>query len=237
LVDASDLPGLEGKVNPNSVIEIIDHRKINNAEKFPNAKIQIELVGAAATLVAEKFFKNNIEVSVNAARVLCGAIISNTLNFRGPIVTERDRQIFENLNRVAKIPENFAYEMFLSKSDLSGEKLVREFGRELATVEFVGKKIGIVQLEIVGAEELLKTRRPELEKLLRSAKNEQNFDFIFLTIVDLKEYQNHLLAIDYESEVLVKQALDVVFENSVAIRKELLMRKSIIPKLKEVLER
>lgn len=63
LVDARDLNCLEGNIAPEKVVEIIDHRKINEADKFPNAKVQIELVGSAATLIAEKFIKNSINIS------------------------------------------------------------------------------------------------------------------------------------------------------------------------------
>ena len=56
LVDASDLRGISDKINPEQVIEIFDHRKIHEADKFPHAKAQIELVGSCATLIAEKFF-------------------------------------------------------------------------------------------------------------------------------------------------------------------------------------
>jgi len=55
LVDASDVNGISNSIHPLQVIELIDHRKINQAHRFPHAKIQIELVGAAATLIAEKF--------------------------------------------------------------------------------------------------------------------------------------------------------------------------------------
>ncbi len=47
LVDASDLK-ISSKIKPEQVIEIIDHRKLHEAHKFPNAKVQIELIGAAA---------------------------------------------------------------------------------------------------------------------------------------------------------------------------------------------
>jgi hypothetical protein len=45
------------------------------------------------------------------------------------------------------------------------------------------------------------------------------------------------LAVDRESETLIECALGVVFENGTATRRELLMRKLIFAKLKEVLER
>lgn len=47
LVDSSDPNGLEGKISLGKVIEIVDHRQIHEANKFPKAKVQIELVGAA----------------------------------------------------------------------------------------------------------------------------------------------------------------------------------------------
>jgi len=70
LVDASDLKGLSQKIDPSKVVEIVDHRKVNESSKFPNAKVQIEFVGSAATLIAEKFYKNKIEVSKESAALI-----------------------------------------------------------------------------------------------------------------------------------------------------------------------
>ena len=41
LVDASDLRGISNFINPKQVIEVIDHREVNQTGEFPNAKIQI----------------------------------------------------------------------------------------------------------------------------------------------------------------------------------------------------
>jgi hypothetical protein len=49
-VGASDLRWLSEKIQLEKVVEIIDHRKIHEADKFLNAKAKIELVGSAATL-------------------------------------------------------------------------------------------------------------------------------------------------------------------------------------------
>ena len=69
LVDASEVKAIPA-VPPSQVIEIIDHRKIHEADKFSNAKVQIELVGAAATLVAERFYKEKVELSKESASLL-----------------------------------------------------------------------------------------------------------------------------------------------------------------------
>ena len=90
LVDASDLQGMSSTINPSQVIEIIDHRKVHQADQFPNAHVQIELVGSAATLVAERFVAQNIPISPESAILLYSAIISNTINFQASVTTQRD---------------------------------------------------------------------------------------------------------------------------------------------------
>jgi manganese-dependent inorganic pyrophosphatase len=133
LVDASDVVGLNGKIEPEKVIEIIDHRKINQKEKFTNAKkVQIEFVGAAATLVAEKFMSSNTEISKSSAILLCGAIISNTLNFKATVTTNRDREAFKWLNNFAQLPEKFWKEKY-GKFQASEEPTI---------LEMIGEKIG-----------------------------------------------------------------------------------------------
>ena len=92
LLDASDLNDLEGRIDPGKVTEIIDHRAVNETDKFPNAAADIELVGATATLIAEKFMHGPTAISKESATLLYGAIISNTLNFQGSMTTGRDRR-------------------------------------------------------------------------------------------------------------------------------------------------
>jgi len=105
LVDVSSLNDLEGAVAAEKVVEIIDHRASHGADAFPNAKTRIELVGAAATLIAELFMRRRVEPSKESAVLLCGGIISNTLDFRGSMTTDRDTGAFEWLNRIAQLPE------------------------------------------------------------------------------------------------------------------------------------
>ncbi|HRN71056.1 MAG TPA: DHH family phosphoesterase, partial [Candidatus Woesebacteria bacterium] len=116
IVDASDIRGLSDKINPAKVIEIIDHRKVNEADKFPNAKVQIELVGSAGTLIAEKFYESRTSISKESAVLLYSAIVSNTINFKANVTTERDHKMAEWLLSQFELPDNFVHEMFKFKS-------------------------------------------------------------------------------------------------------------------------
>jgi len=237
LVDSSELSGLDGKIAPGQVIEIIDHRQVNEADKFPNAQVQIELVGAAATLIAEKFMKNNIPISRDSAIMLYGAIISNTFNFQGTVTTERDRQAAEWLNKTANLSDTFWRELFAAKSDLAGPKLRERIDSDFAWFNLGGQKVGIAQIEIIGAQKLIADREPEIISALNEIKVEQGFDFIFQNTVELEGVKNFFVASDAATKRLLEKVLNIRFSGSVAERPNLIMRKQIVPLLKAELEK
>lgn len=236
LVDSSDLNGLGGNISPAKVIEVIDHRKINEAEAFPQAKIQIELVGSAATLIAEKFMETNIGISRESAILLYGAIISNTLNFKGSVTTDRDRQAADYLNKVALLDDGFWRELFMAKSDLSGDKLRARLEGDFAWFNLASKKLGIAQIEIMGVEALIRERLQEIVDTLEKIKSEMSLDYIFLNTVELELGNNYFICSDPETEKLLEKVLGLEFNRSVAIRSGLIMRKQIVPLLKEELD-
>ena len=236
LVDASDLNGLEGKVPPEKVIEIYDHRKIHEADKFPNAKAQIELVGAAATLIAEKFISQGIEISKESAILVCGAILSNTLNFQAGVTTKRDHVAYAWLNERAGLPEDFWKDLFEAKSDLSDEKLRERIVGDFAHFTLGGKHIGIAQIEMIGAGELVEKREEEILSVLRDMVEEMSLDFVFQSTLELDGAKNYFVTEQDETKVLLKEIFAVEFQGSIAERSGLIMRKQIVPLLKDVLE-
>ncbi|MDD2681056.1 MAG: DHH family phosphoesterase [Patescibacteria group bacterium] len=236
LVDASDVNGLQGKIVPEKVIEIIDHRKINEANRFVNAKTQIELVGAAATLVAEKFKEENIEISQRSAILLYSAIISNTLNFKGGVTTDRDKEMAKWLRQFIEVSDEYWKELFTAKSDLTGDKLITAIKGDLAWFDFGNTKVGIAQLEIIGAEELIKHRADEIVATLHKIKEKMGLDLIFQNILELELMKNYFVAEDNQIKTLLEEILEVKFDEAVAKRDQLIMRKQIVPLLKAKLE-
>jgi manganese-dependent inorganic pyrophosphatase len=232
LVDASELSVLENKFNSENVVEVIDHGKNDEADKFPNAKIQIELVGSAATLIAEKFMINNIPISESSAKLLLSAIISNTLNFRNSITTERDIVAGEWLQEFAELPDGFWREQFVAKSDVSGEKLGQKIDADFATFQVADKLIGVGQMEIFGVEELVSKRRTEILEVLKELKSSLGLAHVFISFLELENPKNYILTDDVFMQEKLSKALDINFVEDVAERSAPLMRKQIIPLLK-----
>ena len=235
IVDASDLRGLSDKIQPEKVIEIIDHRKIHEAHKFPNAKAQIELVGSAATLIAEKFFKNKTTISQESAELLFSAIVSNTINFQANVTTERDHKMTDWLNTKFPLPKNYIHEMFSDKSQFK-KSLKETFIDDFATFHLNNHHLGFAQLEIVNVDGFIRGNLVKIKKTLEELKKERSLDLIFLTCIDLEKAFNEIVVIDEDTQKFVEQALTINFKDGVTKRDGILMRKEIVPLIKEVLE-
>ena len=236
LVDTSDLRGLDKSIIPENVVEVIDHRKINDQHLFPNAKIQIELVGACVTLIAEKYRKQGIKLSRESAVLIYGAIISNTLNFKANTTTERDRAVASWLAENFDLPKNLAEEMFLAKSDFAGKKFQQKIRGDFAWFEFAGQRVGIAQIEMIGGRDLIEQRYDEISSELVELKAELFLDFVFLSIVELKEEVNFFAAVDKKTQKMLADIFNLEFVSGQAIRSGLIMRKEITPLIKEYLE-
>ena len=236
LVDASDLRGLAKDLKPEQVVEIIDHRSVHQADQFPHAQIQIELVGSAATLIAEKFSFGKVEISEQSAALLYSAIISNTVNFQANVTTERDQKMANWLVDKLKLPADYIHQMFVVKSQFT-KPLKEELVDDLATFDFGGHTLGIAQLEIVAVTNFVEQRRAEIDQALLDIKDELGLEYIFLTCIDVERATNTFVVVDDAAQDLVAEALGVVFHDLVAQKEGIMMRKTIVPLVKGSLEK
>ena len=236
LVDSSETIGIDPTLDPANVVEIIDHRRINDAHKFPNAKLQIELVGSAATLVAEKYTGSKTTISRESAALLYSAILSNTLNLRAKVTTDRDRKAADWLNGILELDENYVWQMFAAKSDMTGTNLKSSIIQDFTHFVFGGKKVGIGQLELVGAESLIQNRKDEMLKIIKDLKNSRGLDHIFLSVIDLKQYRNLFISEDNQIREIISKVLGVNFDKNLAEREGFIMRKEMVPLIKPFFE-
>ncbi len=226
LVDTSHINDVPDIISIEKVSEVIDHRTINDAEKFINAEIHIEAVGSCATLIAEKFQKERILPSKAAAGMLYSAIISNTVNFMATTTTERDKQTASWLLNHISLPETHIHDMFAYKSRLT--RPVKDILVDDSTIREVGGKfVNILQLEIVGVEKFVEQNADELKRIVREVKEETKADICFIVLVDIEKGFNVFVTEESWLQELLDTLLGVRFENGLARREGVVMRKQI----------
>jgi manganese-dependent inorganic pyrophosphatase len=235
ILDVSDTIGIDPRLDIKKVVEVIDHRKHHRTHLFPNAKTQIELVGAAATLIAEKYKEANLTPSKESAVLLHAAIASNTINFQSPLTTKRDTAMAEWLQKVSNVDEKFISSMFAAKSNLDGGRLLERMDGDMADDTFNDEKIIITQLEITNSNELIEKRKDEIISILRSLKERERADYSMLSIIDAIQKRNTIVTEDLAEKLTA--ILDVTFKENVANTTRIVMRKQLWPLLKEHFEK
>ena len=98
------------------------------------------------------------------------------------------------------------------------------------------KKVGIAQIEMIGAKELVTERELEILQILNTIKEERDLDSIFQSTLELEDEKNFFVTDDDEMKKLLEKALGIEFAYNIAIREGLIMRKQIVPLLKAELE-
>jgi inorganic pyrophosphatase/exopolyphosphatase len=89
---------------------------------FRNIQIQNDKIGAAATIIVERFLENKIVMSYKTAKLSYLAIASNTLNFKSNNTTKRDIDAFDYLQSEFKFDSKLIHDMFIYKSQFSDIK-------------------------------------------------------------------------------------------------------------------
>lgn len=231
LVDASSMKGMPQVVKADKVIEIIDHRVGEPEKEFPQAKIQNELIGAAATLVVERFQQEGKDPELEEAKLLYGAIYHNTLNFLATNSTERDQKAADYLEKTFNLNKSLVAEMFAFSTDeilADIEKAIEQDAKEMADFHTV---IGAYQLILWDFP--LEQYKDRAEAQVAKHDKEFGVEWSFLNITNLGEKSSLLYASSPLAEEKLNKALGATFNNKWATLPTPWLRKQIIAKLKE----
>lgn len=231
LVDTSIVSRIPKIIRLENVIEVIDHRKFNDSSAFTRAKLQIELVGAAATLITEKFMQEKIPISYETRFLLFYAILSNTLNFKNNVTTGRDRKAAAWLKHGLKLEKSYLKEFLLAKSRITNlPNAIKDY---MGVFDFSGTKICISQLEILDTKNFIAKNESKISKILRSLENSNAVNDSLLTAIDIEKAENVFYSESPKVQRGLAELFRIKFKNSVAYRKGIIMRKELGPLLDE----
>jgi hypothetical protein len=223
LVDASDMRGMPPSLDPLRVVEVIDHRLHHRAaELFPHAALCIEPVGAAATLVAERYQSLGVPPSPMVARLLQAAIMSNTQALRGTITTERDHAAYRFLADLFPLGGAFIDGQFDARRSAILLDLDAAIALERKDFDHPDGGYILSQLEFPGARAHVEDCLPRVAQLGPRA---------MLNLVDVKEAISLLLIPDPAFRAWVSRRTGLVFDGPVTISPGILLRKQIVARL------
>ena len=222
---AQSVPGLDQA----DILEIIDHHRLADIQTTGPIYMRNEPVGSTAAIIASMYQEKGLMPSENLAGLLAAAIVSDTVMFKSPTCTEKDRRMAERMARIARLKlEDLGRDIF-SASLSEGKTTESMFFADYKEFHIAEQNFGISQITCVEAEKML-SRKEEFLELMEKAQKEKDLDFILLMLTDVLNVGTHILFLG--DEEIARQAFGTRLTDGVCFLPGVISRKKqVIPML------
>lgn len=205
LVDHNEKSQAVSGLEQAEIIAIIDHHRLADVQTGNPIFVRNEPVGSTTTIVATMFQERGLLPSEKLAGLMAAAILSDTVLFKSPTCTPRDRRMAERLARIAGIDlDTLGREMFSAgtSTDKPAEELLRTDFKEF---HIAGHNLGICQITCLEIDRML-TRLPELLEAMGKLKAIRSYDMLLMMLTDVLRCGTELVFLGEEEAV--RQAFD-----------------------------
>lgn len=188
------------------------------------------------SILYDMYQEAGVTITPTLATLMIGGILSDTLHFRSPTTTDRDKIILEKLNTIAQIPdiEAFAMAMFSAKSDLgdiSAYDLIKKV--DAKDFNFGTDKALVACIETTNPDYCL-NRATEIRETIRTIKQSEGYDFVLFCIVDILNERNTTIIADAIEAQVVQKVFEADTVDGLAdLGDRISRKKTIIPPLEE----
>lgn len=232
LVDHNEKSQAVDGIDGAEILEIIDHHRLGSLETISPVFFRNQPLGCTSTIIYQMYREKGVEVSEKIAGLLLAAIISDTLMFRSPTCTEVDKQVAEELARIAgEDIEALAKAMFEAGSDFKNKTKEELFYQDFKTFHVDECTFGVAQLSAMSQQELSHVKR-KLNPYLETAMGEQKLDMVFVLLTDiLAESSEVIYAGDEAEELLVSCYGEKNAKGKMILKGVVSRKKQLIPTL------
>ena len=234
LVDHNEKGQAVDGIDEAEILEIIDHHRLGSMETALPVFFRNQPVGCTGTIIYDLYQENNVEVDKKIAGLLCSAIISDTLMFRSPTCTPKDKKAAEELAKIAGIEiQEHAEKMFRAGSSLADKTPEEIFYQDFKKFSGNDKNFGAGQISSMYKTEL-EQLRPKIAAYMEGAVKEGEMLFFLLTNI-LTESSDLVFAGEGAKE-LVETAFGEPEENWVHVPGLVSRKKQFVPSVLHVLQ-
>lgn len=215
------------------IIEIIDHHRLGGLQTSEPIFIRHEPVGCTATIVANMHWHRGIEIPPKIAGLLLAAIVSDTVLFKSPTCTDRDRKTAEKLADIAGLNvQEFGMSVLKAGSSIKEMSTAEIISNDIKEFEIGEYRMAVGQISVMDAEEGLSIKNQLLQDM-EVMRNKEKYDMVLLMVTDIITEGTHLVYTG-QPERLLNKAFGSTGKNGVIYLPGVLSRKKqVIPPMIE----
>ena len=221
---AQSVPGLEEA----EILEIIDHHRLADIQTTNPIYVRNEPVGSTNTIIASMFQDRGLMPSEKMAGMMAAAILSDTVMFKSPTCTDKDRRTAERMARIANVSLDELGRQIFSAS-MEGRTVRDLLMSDYKEFHIAGHNLAVAQITCVDSPKMLE-RKEEFLTLMKKVAQEKGFSMMILMLTDVLLEGTQIIYLG-EDEV-IQQAFSVSpRDNTVFLPHVMSRKKQIIPML------
>ena len=222
---AQSVPGLE----QTDILAIIDHHRLADIQTKNPIYFRNEPVGSTTTIVAGMYQERGLMPSAKLAGLMAAAIISDTVMFKSPTSTPRDRQMAERMAHIANISLDELGQEIFSASAPEDKPIQELLFTDFKEFHIAGHDFGISQITCVDSDRQLR-RKAEFLELMEKTKAEHGYSMMILMLTDVLMEGTKILCLGGEDTF--QQAFNVELKDHEAFLPKVMSRKKqVVPML------
>ncbi len=209
LVDHNERDQAVDGIHAAEVLEIIDHHRIDAVETRNPIYFRNQPLGCTATIIAQMYEENGVDIEPHIAGLLCSAILSDTLMFRSPTCTEIDKRTATRLAACAGI-DLIAHgtAMFNAGSHLDHCSPDSIFHMDYKVFHAHEQAFAVAQVTSVSESELGRLV-PRMQPYMRDIQPSSGLNMMFLMLTNILEESTQLLFVGKKTDEIVRTAFHV----------------------------
>jgi len=237
IVDYSDWGQGTADMKKATILGIVDHHKLGDITTSTPLECWIWPVGCSATIVYNMYKFNNQVPDAPVAKMMMGAIISDTVNFQGPTTTDIDKVAANELAEIAGVDdiEAFAAAQFEAKSDIASVPAAELILRDQKVFEMAGDKLAIGQLELTSLDTAL-AKKSDMLAEMGVLQAEKGYHSTIVLLTDINKLDTVAIIISEDEDKVAKALNSAVVDHTFDLPGVVSRKKQIIPFLQAAFE-
>lgn len=231
LVDHNESKQCVDGIKDAEVIELVDHHRIGDFETVSPIFILFCPVGCVNTIIYNLYKLNNVKPSRAMAGMMLSAIISDTVLFRSPTTTDKDREAIKELAELAGVNyEEYGMEMLKAGADISDYPAEKLAGNDTKEFESAGKVFTVGQISVMDVEPI-NAKKADIMAALEKNRAAHNYVASYLMVTNILTEDTYLWFTDGAKDVAEKAFNKTAEDNCVYLPKVMSRKKQVSPQL------
>ncbi len=230
LVDHNEFNQSVNNIENAKILEVVDHHRVANFNTAEQVYMNVQPVGCTATILFEIAKNNNVEITKELATVLVSAIISDSLLFKSPTCTERDKNAALELAKLAELNvEEYGMDLLKAGTDLSdfsAEELINIDSKEFQTDNGLFE---VAQINTVDINEFLEANEAGIITAVNTKIADKNLDLAVVLITDIVNSNTMSIVLGNKTEVFENGLKATITDNKAFLEGVVSRKKQVVP--------